>query len=171
MKYALTALIAFLTLQTSFASAMSPVRPQESSIAELRVGGGMPVPGGLGSRLLWITNNGDVFVQEKFYGKNFDNLFENGIEREYLLGNLSQTEIRELTDAVTAIRGGGLQKANGHQCMDAPGYSYGAVKGATILTVFTRFGCRESQLKDKAQRPQALIIKAYLDAWNKVAQQ
>jgi hypothetical protein len=163
MKNVILALIAALSLNTF---AMSPVSPEQNSFAELRMGGGMPVPGGLRFRHIWITNSGEVNVREAYYGTDMNKIFEGGLEREYLLGHVDAKDLSELKAAAAGITGGGLTKATDPGCMDAPGYSYGVVKGGVILSIYSRFSCRDSQLKDKRQRPAANDIKAYLDLWN-----
>jgi|GEM_PF-3777945 len=163
MKHVILALVAAVSFNVF---AMSPVLPQENSVVELFTGGGMPGPGGLRHRHIWITNVGEVFVNESYYGNNFNDILEGGIQREYLLGNVVAQDLVDLQKAVDGIRGGGLTKPQGPQCMDAPGYSYTVAKGTALVTVFSRSGCRDSQLKDKSQRPAALAIKNFLDQWN-----
>lgn len=165
MKNVIMTLIAALSLQ---AHAMSPVPYQApvNGLVQLRIGGGMPVPGGLRFREVVITHAGEVKIKEATYGTDFNDIWNGGEEREYVLGQVKPADLAALEKAAAGITGGGLSKVKGPECMDAPGYSYGVIQNGIIVNVYSRFGCRDSQLKDKRQRPAALSIKNYLDQWN-----
>jgi hypothetical protein len=133
-------------------------------LVQLRMGGGMPVPGGLRYREITVSHDGEVKVKEGRYPKDFNN--GKGSETEFVAGTVEPADLAALEQAAASITGGKLTEPKGPQCMDAPGYSYGVVREGKVVTIFTRFGCRDSQLKDKSQRPAADSIRDYLDQWN-----
>lgn len=165
MKNVILALVSMFSLN---AFATSPALPPENGLVMMNRGGGMPVPGGIRYRQIVITHAGEVKVKEALYGTDLDDIFEGGIEREYLLGTVGAADLEALEQTAARVTGGNLTKPEGPQCTDAPKFTYGVIKGRTTVTAFTTFNCRASQLADKHQRPAALAIKNYLDQWNAI---
>jgi hypothetical protein len=170
MKKLIMIAIAALTLASN-AQAMSPVPAPENGLVQLRIGGGFPFPGSLRRRLITITNDGVVHVAEAWQSKDPQAPFTDGETRDYVLGQVSAPDLIELKKAAASIQSRGLTKAKGPQCMDAPIISYLLAKGGVLVNAYVISDCRHQQLKKKSERPAALAIKAYLDQWNKLAQE
>lgn len=165
MKNVILALVAALSFN---ASATSPVRPPETALLQAYVGGGMPVPGGLGSMTITVHDNGLVDAVSYRYDKDFNNVQRGG--PEYVeLGRVSARDLADIQAAVATLKGGEFVTPNTPQCMDAPSYTYGVVKQHFFSAVYRTQGCRDLQLKDKAQRAAALSVKNFLDLYIKMA--
>ena len=122
----------------------------------------MPVPGGLSSRQITVTHTGAVNVSDYFYSTDVSQT-AHGEVKEYQLSPVSAFDMLMIGQALGEIKGGGLEKATGIECQDAPGYIYEIYKNLTKITIFQVFNCQPRGLKDKAQRAQAGAIKNFLD--------
>lgn len=167
MKASILALIASLSFSFN-ASATSPVLPPETALLQAFIGGGMPVPGGLGSMTITVHDNGLVESLIYRYAKDFNNVERLPAERQEL-GHVLPQDLAAIKDAVAGLKGGTFVTPNTPQCMDAPGYTYGIVKERFFTAVYRRQGCRDLELKDKSQRAAALSIKNFLDLYIKMA--
>ncbi|MGE0526732.1 MAG: hypothetical protein AB7G93_04050 [Bdellovibrionales bacterium] len=160
MKNTVGILIALVTSMSLQAHAR--VAPSDAALIQLRMGGGMPAPGGLVGREVTIRESGDVHVHETRYAKDFNGPNE---EREYILGRVEPVDVLLIKETVDRLHGGLFLEPQGPQCMDAPSYTYSVVKDSMLIPVYRIFGCRPLELRDESQRSAALEIKGYLDHW------
>lgn len=166
MKKLMLVLTAALALN---AFATSPISIDPNVIMTLTVGGGMPVPGGLGFRKISVTRDGVVNVEEYRQPQSFEDKNDRGSHREYVLATYPAQDMLEIGQAIGAIKGGRLVKPNRPPCMDAPGYTYIVNKNGAAIAIYRQSNCIEEQLADPAQRPAALALKTFLDELNRMA--
>lgn len=129
-------------------------------LIQLRMAGGMPGPGGLGSLEIFVTTNGEVHVQEYRYTPDM----RGSVQNSYQLADLPPVELLKTVELVSQLEGGELEESTQPPCMDAPGTQYSIFKNGTLRTIFAISNCREEELKDVNQRWVAKKVKMQLDA-------
>ena len=157
------ACVALVSVCGLSARATSP-NPDFYPILNVRVGGGMPVPGGLASREVSVLRGGRVIVSDRYHGDYREGSTQKPAPRVYELAPLQPGVMQKVYARVAELKGGPLKPDGGYGCADAPGYAYEAYAPIGKVTIYENYSCQERPLVDSAERASAQVLVDLLNS-------